>query len=170
MLGYVPMHMICLSKSPLLTDKWLKGFWNPSTYDRDIGNQSWHTNRGTPCSITPVAGCNESKQRLEHEVKVQHPCNFWAPNMMRKVSAVPVNLSRIRTEQNAVEYSYFPPPPKKKTGNIALAKSTEQGILILYRDGEGCMNSHLRPEEARSRNLLIGQTFFCPSTSNSFLF
>ena len=67
-------------------------------------------------SITPVAGCNESKQRLEHEVKVQHPCNFWAPNMMRKVSAVPVNLSRIRTEQNAVEYSY---PPKKNRKSYA---------------------------------------------------
>ena len=39
-LGHVPVHMICQSKSPLLTDKWLKGFWNPSTYDRDIGNQS----------------------------------------------------------------------------------------------------------------------------------
>ena len=33
-IGHVPMHLICQSKSPILTDKWLKGFWNPSTYEK----------------------------------------------------------------------------------------------------------------------------------------
>ena len=47
--GQVPMLLICESKSPILTDKWLKGFWNPSTYEKDTGCQSPHTNYESPC-------------------------------------------------------------------------------------------------------------------------
>ena len=48
-LGHVSVHLICQTKSPMLTDKWLKGFQNILNYAGDIGCQSCVTNFGTPC-------------------------------------------------------------------------------------------------------------------------
>ena len=45
----VSRRLICQSKSPIWTDKWLKGFWNRSSYARDIGCQSSNTNPDSPC-------------------------------------------------------------------------------------------------------------------------
>ena len=59
-IGHVPMHLMCQSKSPILTDKWLKGFWNPSTYEKDTGCQSPHTNYESPCRKEEIpVGTNE---------------------------------------------------------------------------------------------------------------
>ena len=50
-LVHVSVHLICQTKSPMLTDKWLKGFQNILNYARDMGCQSCVTNFGTPCII-----------------------------------------------------------------------------------------------------------------------
>ena len=54
------MQFICQSKSPIWTDKWLKGFQNLLTCVKDIGNQSWGTNCGTPCISKRVEAADET--------------------------------------------------------------------------------------------------------------
>ena len=47
----VPWCFICQTKSPYVEIKWLKGYCIPSTFTENIPNQSWGSNRGTPCSF-----------------------------------------------------------------------------------------------------------------------
>ena len=49
---HVPRHLICSIKSPNQVVKWLKAFWNPSTYDGIRASQSRDTCFGSPCITT----------------------------------------------------------------------------------------------------------------------
>ena len=58
-LGHVSVHLICQTKSPTLTDKWLKVFPNILNYAGDIGCQSCVTNFGlTQCRYSIVLQCD----------------------------------------------------------------------------------------------------------------
>ena len=49
---HVPRHLICSIKSPNQVVKWLKAFWNPSTYDGIRASQSRDTCFGSPCRLS----------------------------------------------------------------------------------------------------------------------
>ena len=57
--GNVFIHFICQTKSPILSDKWSKGFWNWSNYARDMGSQSCNTNLDSPCKYIMLDGCTK---------------------------------------------------------------------------------------------------------------
>ena len=79
------MHSIGQSKSPIWTDKWLKGFWSPSTYAWDISNQSPDTRFESPCKET------DSKPR-DHSLA--QPCRERRSNFGKGCHKVKVVLSR----------------------------------------------------------------------------
>ena len=54
----VPWCFICQTKSPYVEIKWLKGYCIPSTFTENVPDQSWGSNRGTPCSKSPRQSFN----------------------------------------------------------------------------------------------------------------
>ena len=51
---HVPWCFILQTKSPTYVIKWLEGYSEILTYVREISNQSWDTNRETPCRNTAI--------------------------------------------------------------------------------------------------------------------
>ena len=103
------MHLICQTKSPMLTDKWLKGFQNILNYAGDIGCQSCVTNFGTPCTkIRSISQWFPEKRGLVGSIVIAgsgYGPTVWIP--LQTLYVNPDNVAAVEAEGEIDRYASF---------------------------------------------------------------